>query len=210
MEQPAPNNNNVTLIVGIFILLCCICVITVGLGGYIFFRFAEDRITNGDFPTFPAVTDTPVPESDMMRPPADTISTETVQALDQSVLPENDVYELACRLQGICNVPHTLPAPATPLTVGTTQKFWLINADTNENFQIDASLLYITPLTYFWAEEGVDVNEDDMKVLMDDFDQKIIPTDREFFGSEWTPGVDNDPHVYVLYAGNLGGNIGGY
>ncbi|MCJ7433936.1 MAG: immune inhibitor A, partial [Anaerolineales bacterium] len=46
--------------------------------------------------------------------------------------------------------------------------------------------------------------------LMDDFDQKIIPTDREFFGSEWTPGVDNDPHVYVLYAGNLGGNIGGY
>ena len=145
-----------------------------------------------------------------MRPPADTISTETIQTLDQSIVPENDVYELACRLQGNCNVPNTLPAPAAPLTVGTKQKFWILNADTNENFQIDATLLYITPLTYFWAEEGANVNEDDMKALMDTFDNKIIPTDREFFGSEWTPGVDNDPHIYVLYAGNLGSNIGGY
>ncbi len=71
-------------------------------------------------------------------------------------------------------------------------------------------MLYVTPLTYFWAEEGVDVNQADMKALMDTFDQKIIPTDREFFGSEWTPGVDSDPHIYVLYAGNLGSNIGGY
>jgi hypothetical protein len=103
-----------------------------------------------------------------------------------------------------------LSAPAAPLTVGATQKFWLINADTNKNFQINATLLYITPLTYFWAEEGAEVNKDDMKALMDEFDQKIIPTDREFFGSEWTPGVDNDPHIYVIYAGNLGSNIGGY
>ena len=39
---------------------------------------------------------------------------------------------------------------------------------------------------------------------MDTFDQKIIPTDREFFGSEGNPGVDGDPHIYVLYAGGLG------
>jgi hypothetical protein len=49
-----------------------------------------------------------------------------------------------------------------------------------------------------------------MKALMDTFENKIYPTDREFFGSEWTPGVDNDPHIFVLYAANLGSNIGGY
>jgi hypothetical protein len=130
--------------------------------------------------------------------------------LDQSVTPENDVYELACRLQGKCNIPTTLPAPTTPLQVGAKQKFWLINADTNKNFQVEMTLMNITPLTYFWAENPESVNKDDMKTLMDEFDQKIIPTDREFFGSEWTPGIDGDPHIYVLYAGNLGSSIGGY
>ena len=210
MDHPTPKSNRIILIVSIFILLCCICILAVGLGGYIYFRFAGNSIINGNFPAFPSDTGTSTPELDIMRPPADTISTKTIQALDQSIVPENDVYALACRLQGICNIPNTLPAPATPLMVGTKQKFWIINADTNKNFQIDATLLYITPLTYFWAEDGAKVNEDDMKALMDTFDKKIIPTDREFFGSEWTPGVDNDPHIYVLYAGNLGSNIGGY
>lgn len=208
----AENKSGTTVIViGIAALLCCLCVLLAGMAGVGYYAFIQVTPTITDNPTFPPVDNiTPTSESELFRPPADTISTETVQTLDQSLVPENDVYELACRLQGKCNVSQTLSAPATPLTVGTTQKFWLINADTNENFQINATLLYITPLTYFWAEEGVDVNKDDMKALMDAFDQKIIPTDREFFGSEWTPGIDNDPHIYVLYAGNLGSNIGGY
>ena len=150
-------------------------------------------------------------QTELFRPPSDTISTETIQTLDQSIVPENDVYELACRLQDKCDVPKTLSAPAVPLTVGTTQKFWMTQRRHQREFSNrNATLLYITPLTYFWAEEGENVNEDDMKALMDKFDQKIIPTDREFFGSEWTPGVDNDPHIYVLYTGDLGSNIGGY
>jgi len=45
---------------------------------------------------------------------------------------------------------------------------------------------------------------------MDAFENKIYPTDREFFGSEWTPGVDDDPHIYILYTSGLGANVGGY
>lgn len=199
------------VVIGIVVLLCCICVLVVGMAGYGYYALAPIAPTDIYIPPVPPIDgSTPTSESELFRPSSDTISTETIQMLDQSIVPENDVYELACRLQGKCNIPTSLSAPAAPLTVGTTQKFWLINGDTNENFQIDATLLYITPLTYFWAEEGVEVNEDDMKALMDTFDQKIIPTDREFFGSEWTPGVDGDPHIYVLYAGNLGSNIGGY
>jgi len=207
------NSNNskstVAIIVGIVALLCCICLIVLGVGGYVLYAYGSS-VTTISTPSILFDPGTPTPAAELYRPPADTISIETVQVLAQTIVPENDVYELACRLQGICDVPHTLPAPAVPLTVGTTQKFWILNSDTNENFQIDATLLYVTPLTYFWAEEGVDVNEDDMKALMDAFDQKIIPTDRDFFGSEWTPGIDSDPHIYVLYAGNLGSNIGGY
>jgi len=210
-NAPEKKSGSTAIIIGIVVLVLCICVLVVGLGGYAYYAFSQVAPTINDNPLFPTNdTSTPPSPSELFRPSPDTISSETIQMLDQSITPENDVYELACRLQGICNIPTTLPAPASPLKVGATQKFWLINADTNENFQIDATLLYITPLTYFWAEDGVDVNKDDMKALMDEFDSKIIPTDREFFGSEWTPGVDNDPHIYVLYAGNLGSNIGGY
>jgi hypothetical protein len=125
-------------------------------------------------------------------------------------VPENDPYELACRLKGICNVPETLDPPSTPLEVGAKQKFWISNTNTDEHFQIDATLLYITPHTYFWAEDGTDVKKRDLKKLMDTFEEKIYPTDRAFFGSEWIPGVDGDPHIYVIYAGNIGATVAGY
>ena len=45
---------------------------------------------------------------------------------------------------------------------------------------------------------------------MDSFENKIYPTDREFFGSEWTPGVDNDPHIYIVYTRGSGASNAGY
>lgn len=213
------NENNKTknktgvsaIIIGIAVLLCCICLLAAGMAGYAYYAFTqiETPITGSD-PFFPDEPIVPAPPPEMFRPVEDSISSETMEALSRSVVPENDVYELACRLQGKCNISPTLSAPAAPLTVGTVQKFWLLDGDTNQHFQINAKLLYVTPLTYFWAEEGVQVDQGEVKALMDAFDQKIIPTDREFFGSEWTPGVDGDPHIYVIYAGGLGNNIGGY
>ncbi len=199
------------IVIGIVVLLCCICVLVAGMAGYAYYAYTKIAPTITDNPISPPVDDsTPASPTELFRPPSDTISFETIQTLDDSIVPENDVYELACRLQDKCNIAKTLSAPAAPLTVGTKQKFWILNSDTNEHSQVEMTLLNVTPLTYFWAEKPDNVNKDDMKALMDEFDKKIIPTDREFFGSEWTPGVDNDPHIYVLYTGNLGSNIGGY
>jgi hypothetical protein len=151
---------------------------------------------------------TPAPTPQLERPSNDLISTATIETLQQAQVPENDPYELACRLQAVCNVSETVQAKS--YQVGDKEKFWISNSDTAEHFQIDATLLYITPHSYFWAEEGADVNERDMKALMDTFEDKIYPTDREFFGSEANPGVDGDPHIYVLYASSIGHNIAGY
>ncbi len=209
------SNNTVLIVVGIVVLICAICAIVIGLGGYAFYEFSKSLPTTSAplLPIEGLTPDagiTPASPSELFRPPSNTISTETVKILSQAIVPENDVYELACRLQNICDVPKTLSAPAAPLTVGMKQKFWILNSDTNKNSEVEMTLMNVTPLTYFWAETPQNVNEADMKSLMDAFDKKIIPTDREFFGSEWTPGVDNDPHIYVLYTGNLGSNIGGY
>ncbi len=40
--------------------------------------------------------------------------------------------------------------------------------------------------------------------------EKTYPTNREFFGSEWKPGVDSDPRLHILHARGLGENIAGY
>ncbi len=50
-----------------------------------------------------------------------------------------------------------------PFKVGDQQQFWISNVDTNQNFQIHATLKYITPHSYFWAQDNVDVNPGDMK-----------------------------------------------
>ena len=43
----------------------------------------------------------------------------------------------------------------TPYQKGDTRKFWIMNSDTIENFEIDATLRYVTPHSYFWVENGV-------------------------------------------------------
>ncbi len=71
-------------------------------------------------------------------------------------------------------------------------------------------MVYLTSHVYFWVEKGVQYKDSDVKAFVDRFETKTYPTDREFFGSEWTPGVDQDVHLYILDTGGLGNSIAGY
>jgi hypothetical protein len=149
------------------------------------------------------------PESTSNEPvPAEAI--ETLDTLDQTTVPINDPVDLAARLGGMQDVPETLIDPDAPYAVGARKAFWVSNVDTNENFQIEAVLRYVGDNSYFWIEDGVEYEPSDLTSLAITFDQKIVPTNREFFGSEWNPGVDGDPHIYVLYASGLGNSLAGY
>ena len=192
------------------ILVCCSCVAIVAAGA-LFFRASQTIDVPFDLTPFVPPTENtaaPEPTAQIERPPVDDISLETLETLNQTQVPENDPYDLACRLQAVCGVSETVQAKAYQL--GDTETFWISNSDTAEHSQIQATLRYITPHSYFWVEEGTPVDEGDMKRLMDTFEEKIYPTDREFFGSEANPGVDVDPHIYVIYASSIGHNIAGY
>jgi immune inhibitor A len=138
------------------------------------------------------------------------VFTDTLKILEDTIVPVNNLADLAQRFLGIEAIPETLPAPEQPYQVGDQSTFWASNTDTNENFQVDATLRYVTDHAYFWIENGVLYNSNDLRNLMETFETQIYPTNREFFGSEWTPGVDGDPHLYILFAGNLGANLAGY
>jgi len=196
------------IIVLIAILVCCSCVL-IGIAGYLFYRSQVTPITNSvpfPSPIFGGPTASPT-QPELNRPSSDSISAETLKTLLTTEVPENDPYDLSCRLKQLCDVSKTVPSKQNQ--IGDVESFWVLNSDTVSYNQITARLVYITPHTYFWANQNVSVNENDVKNLMDTFENKIYPTDREFFGSEWTPGVDGDPHIYVIYTGGLGRNIAG-
>jgi immune inhibitor A len=207
MIEEEKKSGSTAIVIGIVVLLLCICLIVLGLGGYGFYVMNQS-ISGVDFPGFPTEDTVPTDEVEVTRPPVDSISTDTLEALNAAVVPENDPYGIACRLMELCDVPKTVPAKAYKL--GDKETFWINNSDTAEQNQITATLMYITPHSYFWVEEGTEVDQAEMKALMDTFESKIYPTNREFFGSEWTPGVDNDEHIYVIYAESIGHNIAGY
>ena len=208
-------NNNpssaVPKIIGaiVALLVCCACVVILAAGGLYFYE-TRTASTTDSTPFLPVIQDTATPLApiELTRPPIDSISADTLQTLLTTIVPENDPYELGCRLDGKCDVSKTVPGKA--YKVGDKETFWIVNSDTAAHHQSNFTLLYATPHSFFWAEDGTSVNKGDMKALMDAFENKIYPTDREFFGSESNPGVDNDPHIFVLYASDLGSNIGGY
>jgi hypothetical protein len=168
-------------------------------------------------PTIAAVTPPPTVENQLQGVQSPTpatygwagVSDETIRTLNEVIVPTNDLLELAERLGGKGQLSPTVePAPA--FDVGDGRDFWVTNVDSNNTFRITAILRYETDHTYFWIEDDVEYNEDDLRDLAETFENETYPTNRQFFGSEWTPGVDGDPHLYIIYAGGLGYSLAGY
>jgi hypothetical protein len=126
-------------------------------------------------------------------------------------MPPRDLRELALRLKpGANDIPVVVNGVPPVYREGDAAEFWVSNNDTMEHRLITARLAYITDHVYVWVEDGVELNLSDLKKSADRFESKTYPTNRAFFGSEWTPGVDNDVHLNVLHALGLGENIAGY
>lgn len=143
----------------------------------------------------PTPTSTPQPQD----------AFDTLKAIEQAIVPASDLRQLSKRLGKIGHdAPLTLEPPASPLRLGDQQTFWVGNTDTDRNFTVEATLRYITDHVYFWVENGVSYNPKHLEALTLTFENEIYPTNRAFFGSEWTPGIDGDEHLYILYAKGLG------
>jgi immune inhibitor A len=126
-------------------------------------------------------------------------------------MPAADPRALAMRLKPNAGEIPLVVNDAPPVyKVGDVQEFWVSNNDTQEHEKIKAELKYMTDHVAVWVEEGVRFNQRDLEASADRFEKETYPTNREFFGSEWTPGVDNDPRLHILHARGLGENIAGY
>jgi hypothetical protein len=194
----------------VLMLACCCCV------SVIFLLSPRDgaRPMPQIEVTVPPVfeTSTPVPTPAISQQQVGSVEDETETLLENSVIPVRDLHELAIRLRGLPpDTPRTINQEGSPdYEVGTRRLFHASNATTEEQFDVYATLRYKTEHLYMWVEEGMQVDQDALEAAADRFERQTYPTNRAFFGSEWSPGVDNDPHLSILHATNLGDTVAGY
>lgn len=229
---------NILLIgVGALLLLCCCVLAITGIGTYLFMaqpgQQSEVIITRMVTVVAPAPratptaalrpSGTPLPQDSTGELPAPggagsqstalpiPLLDAEAQALLEIEMPPADPRELALRFrQDAVDIPIVVNATPPVYAVGAKQRFWISNSDTQEHKQITAELKYVTEHVAMWVQEGVRFNQRDLEASANRFEQVTYPTNREFFGSEWKPGVDNDVRLHILHARGLGENVAGY
>jgi hypothetical protein len=166
----------------------------------------------------PAATATPTPATDMMQPPAglwrDALlpeAVETQRLIESAYIPQRDLIDLTVRLANPGQpIPLVVRDAPWKFKIGDRHMFWVENRDTDEYSRVAARLVHETPHTYLFVEEGINPDEGKLKHLAERFERQIYPANRKFFGEEWSPGVDNDPHLIVLFTHHVGQLVGGY
>ena len=151
----------------------------------------------------------PAPSTEVARREPTAGERETGKLVEGADVPGRDLVDLAQRLRGMPATFDPTPPPGAPVyEPGDTATFWLHDIQANSHFSSTARLGYATAHAYWWIEEGYDIPPDDLARSAANFEEQTYPTNRRLFGSEWSPGIDGDVHVYI-FLGNVPG-VGGY
>jgi immune inhibitor A len=105
----------------------------------------------------------------------------------------------------------TVVNPAPPRRVpNATRTFWIVDGTTGARRETTARLRVQTEHVAMWVEEGVWHDVRLLEQAATFLETQVYPTTRAALGSEWTPGVDNDPHIHILHATGLGDGVISY
>ena len=102
------------------------------------------------------------------------------------------------------DIPAKVPRIVNPEPVsyseGRQDTFYLVDMVGLEVYQSTFELRLVTPHAYWYLEEGLNVRQGDLVRSAAIFEEDIYPRVTAIFGEEWSPGVDNDPHLNVINA----------
>ena len=139
------------------------------------------------------------------------LNLSTAEQLALVVAPTRDLRELAMRFDPtIDEIPLVVNATTPNYNIGDELEFWVHDLEANRNFAITARLLYKTDVAYAWVEIDQPVDEAAVIDAVERFSYTSYPSEVALFGSEWNPGIDNDPRLHILHATGLGSGIAGY
>jgi immune inhibitor A len=200
-EAALDDHSIIAIIVAIVLSLCC-CLTLLFLGAGVLIAPQIEGFL---------ITPTPTPVPVVIRTPVVSAERSTEELLAETSIPERDLIALTTRLKKLDQPIPLVVNDTTPhYAVGDKEDFWVSDIDAKANYTTTATLSYVTPHLYLWVEEGSSFDPEALERSAKRFENQTYPTNREFFGSEWTPGVDNDPHIHILQASRLGASIAGY
>lgn len=157
----------------------------------------------------PDALSAPDASAPLSDPAVEQLATEAMLA--NVTVPVRDLRDLALRLNPeVTEIPQIVNQQVPEYAVGDRQVFQAHDVDANRNFTVTAQLRYISDVAYVWVEEEEPHDLDAIADAVERFSTEIYPDAVEFFGSEWNPGVDNDPRLHILHVNGLGSTIAGY
>jgi immune inhibitor A len=145
----------------------------------------------------------------VLRAPVADESFSMEEQLRDTTIPSRDLYALAASLKPGDPGPRVVNETPPTFEIGQRQTFWVSDEQLSDTyFQVEATLRYVTPHVYMWVADGLSLDQAGIEKAADEFEEHIYPTNHKYFGSEWSPGVDDDVHIHVLNASLP--SVGGY
>ena len=116
-------------------------------------------------------------------------------------MPPCDYVALVSSLRSLDEpVPRVVRQTPPNAQIGDQQLFWIGDVDVSRNYQITATLWVQTEHIQMWVQDEAVADQEALERSAQAFEERIYPTTRRYFGSEWEPGIDGDPHLIVLNA----------
>jgi immune inhibitor A len=127
-------------------------------------------------------------------------------------IPARNLYALTdqLKLRPPRPIAHVIRTVSPNYPVGHQDSFYVLSEDKNHYFVMHAKIVAETPHLYIYVQNGENLNRTQVQAAANTFENHIYPTDRAHFGSEWTPGVDGDPHITCLVGNLLSSGAGGF
>ena len=130
-------------------------------------------------------------------------------AAEFPVPPDRDFFRLASELMPeVGNVNPVVRTEPLAIAVGHRETLKLVDLEAPELYESEFELRLVTPNAYWLVEDRLEVSQDDLERSAAEFEETIYPLVAGAFGSEWKPGVDGDPRLYIINASLRG--VGGY
>ena len=125
------------------------------------------------------------------------VAEESYERLLNEVVEESDLVELMVEMDYLYSYPTPQKKPQIYYGIGQKRYFYI--PDDDGNSMIKAVLAGKSEHLYFWVEEGLLFHEEVVTDLVEKFELEIYPMNLALFGSEWSPGIDGDKRINILF-----------
>jgi immune inhibitor A len=182
------------VVVVLVLVILCLLVLCCAAAGLLLWQTLDS--SEPGFVQLPV----PAPTLPASGPPS-AVALETEARLNAAIVPVHDPILFRTLL---ASKPDDVSAPTPPLVrVGDRRRFEL-------DGPVEAELIHVTDHIYVWLVVGVEADRQALIAAGERFEREIYPVVRRTFGTEWSPGVDGDPHLSILHYEDRDDDAAGY